>query len=128
MRLNLPSFRTTLLATGLTVLLAGCIVVPRGRYYGGADSGVVVSGGGAVVDSDTYVTVAPPLPQVEVQLAIPGPNFFWIGGHWLWGGSGYRWAPGRWEQHRPGYGWAPHRWERRGNGWAQQGGRWERRH
>jgi len=96
------------------VLLAGCIVLPGGRHRGdaGTDHGIV--------------NLAPPAPQVEVRVALPGPGFFWIAGSWTWFGARHVWNPGRWASQRPGHVWQPHQWQRRGQGWAERPGRWER--
>jgi hypothetical protein len=110
MQTSSPS-RLTLAAAALaTALLAGCIVVPAGRPYGG---------GAAVI-------VEPPAPQVEVMGVAPGPGYFWINGYWNWFGGRHVWIGGHWESHRPGYRWEPHRWYRDGPGWRAEPGHWER--
>ncbi len=59
---------------------------------------------------------APPPPIVETYGPAPGPDFFWVGGHWGWNGR-WVWVHGNYERH-------PH-WHR-GGGWVA--GRWEARH
>ena len=90
-----------------TTLLGGCIVTARPAY------GVV--------------TVAPPVPQVEVVPAAPGVGFVWIPGYWNWQGGRHVWVAGYYEHGRPGYHWVAHRWVQgpRG-GWHLEQGHWAR--
>jgi WXXGXW repeat (2 copies) len=101
-------------ALAATTAVSGCVVWPGGyhghRGYGGR-GGVVVS-------------VAPPLPQVDVRVRIPGPGHFWIGGHWGWLGSRHAWVDGRWEAERQGQRWVPHQWMRDNQGWYEVPGHW----
>jgi hypothetical protein len=72
-----------------------------------------------------YVQVAPPAPQVEVMGVAPGPNHFWVAGHWYWAGGRYAWRPGYWEARRPGHEWVMGHWDHRpghGHYWVE--GRW----
>jgi len=57
---------------------------------------------------------APPAPLYEAVTVAPGPDFFWIGGHWQWHGR-WVWAAGHYERHphfHPGAGWEAGRWDR----------------
>lgn len=73
------------------------------------------------------VTHAPPPPRVEVIPVQPGPNVFWVPGHWDWDGRGHRWEDGRWEPRRERERWVPHHWDQEGDGrWRQSGGYWHR--
>jgi hypothetical protein len=102
----------------------------------------VARGGGWVWVEGHYVVQAPPRPpgrQFEVvaseepPVAItetipvaPGPEFFWIGGHWHWNG-GWVWIHGHYERHphfHPGAYWEPGRWDRRGGAWVWRDGHW----
>jgi hypothetical protein len=91
--------------SGSVLLAAGCRVEERGP---GGSVAVTVPG-------EIYVDSAPPAPIVEVQPAIPGPGFIWIGGDWAWEGGRWRWAAGRWERPpHPGAYWHPGHYEYRG--------------
>jgi WXXGXW repeat (2 copies) len=68
----------------------------------------------------------PPSPISEAVPAAPGPDYFWIGGHWHWNG-GWVWMHGHFDRHpyfHPGGGWEPGRWEHRGGNWVWREGRW----
>jgi len=68
----------------------------------------------------------PPAPINEVVPVAPGPEFFWIGGHWHWN-RGWVWVGGRFERHphfHPGASWDPGHWDRRANGWVWREGHW----
>ena len=57
----------------------------------------------------------------------PGPDFFWIGGHWGWRGGRWVWTHGRYERHphwHPGAGWVEGHWDRRGGGYVWVEGHW----
>ncbi|MFT3836094.1 MAG: hypothetical protein QM723_03740 [Myxococcaceae bacterium] len=73
---------------------------------------------------DAYVETAPPAPRVEVYGTAPGPDYFWIGGHYQWSGGQYAWRQGYWEHRRPGHAYVPGYWQRgpRGHVWVE--GRW----
>jgi hypothetical protein len=70
------------------------------------------------------VTEAPPAPQVEVQVAAPGPGYVWTSGYWAWH-SRWVWVGGRWvvPPHRHAV-WVAGHWGRRGHGYVWVGGRW----
>ena len=68
----------------------------------------------------------PPAPIVEVEGVAPGPDFFWIGGHWHWN-HGWVWLHGRYDRHphfHPGGGWEAGRWDHRGSNWVWREGHW----
>jgi hypothetical protein len=71
------------------------------------------------------ITVAPPVPRVEV---VPPPRvgFVWAPGYWEWRGGAHVWIPVRWMGERPGWHWAPDRWDQRGDHWHHERGHWER--
>jgi len=69
---------------------------------------------------------APPAPIVEAIPMAPGPEFFWIGGHWHWSG-GWVWVRGHYERHphyHPGAAWESGHWDRRGGAWVWREGHW----
>lgn len=53
------------------------------------------------------VGVTPPPPQANVIIAVPGPDYVWVGGAWLWLGGRWVWKRGYW--YRPLY---PHKYRR----------------
>jgi hypothetical protein len=68
----------------------------------------------------------PPAPIAESIPVTPGPDYFWIGGHWHWNG-GWVWMRGHFDRHphfHPGGGWEPGRWEHRGGNWVWREGHW----
>jgi hypothetical protein len=68
----------------------------------------------------------PPAPIVEAVPMAPGPEYFWIAGHWHWNG-GWVWVRGRYDRHphfHPGAGWEPGHWDRRGASWVWREGHW----
>jgi hypothetical protein len=73
------------------------------------------------------ITTAPPVEVVEAPGPAPTARHFWIGGHWVWGGSRYVWERGRWETRRPGWEWGRGHWDRIRGGWHWTEGRWHRR-
>jgi WXXGXW repeat (2 copies) len=92
-------FKTVLTLSSACLLAAGCAVEARGP-------------GGEV-----YVDSAPPPAEVDIQTAIPGPGYVWIGGDWGWEGNRWVWHGGRWD--RPPH--AGARWV--GGHYADRGGR-----
>jgi WXXGXW repeat (2 copies) len=69
---------------------------------------------------------APPAPIFEAIPIAPGPDFFWIGGHWHWN-HGWVWLNGRFDRHphfHPGGGWEAGHWDRRGGHYAWTEGHW----
>src|SRR5262245_44335741 len=77
-----------------------------------------------------YATVQPgpppPPPQQEAVPVSPGPQWFWIAGHWQWNGVRYVWVAGHWERHRPGMRWVPAHWENWNGRWRYVHGHWMR--
>jgi hypothetical protein len=98
-------------------LLAGCVVVPAPGYRGMPQAGY----------EGAPVAVAPPAYPYESMGVAPGVGYFWIGGHWGWGGHRHVWVPGRWMAHREGHRWEPHRWQSHGGRWHESPGHWKRR-
>lgn len=70
------------------------------------------------------VQQAPPPPPVETVVVAPGPDYFWIGGEWIWSDR-WVWRGGYWG--RPPYGhavWIGGRNWHDGRGWHNERGRW----
>ena len=69
---------------------------------------------------------APPAELVETIPAAPGPDYFWIAGHWTWNGR-WTWVHGRYDRHphfHPGGGWEPGHWDRRDGRYVWREGHW----
>lgn len=73
----------------------------------------------------TVVQQAPPAPRVEVVPVAPGPDYYWVPGHWTWRGGVWVWVRGYWG-FRPYHGavWIGGTWARHGHGWVWIGGHW----
>jgi hypothetical protein len=106
------------IALAAATLMSGCVVAPEPVHY----RPVVVYP--EAPPPPVVVNIAPPAPQVEVIPPAPVPNYFWIGGVWIWEGNHHVWHPGHWEAPRPGYAWVPHHWHETPNGWMMEGGHW----
>ena len=64
-----------------------------------------------------------PADIVYERPGVPGPDFIWIRGDWVWSGGRYTWREGRWERRREGRIWHEGHWNQHVHGW-----RWERGH
>lgn len=100
--------RSILFAAVLGAFVAGC-----GTYAGRS---------GEVVPS------APPPPPAEVDMTspMPGRDYLWVGGAWVWSPENkWQWAKGHWEQ-RPFLDavWVPPRCENRNGKYFFVPGRW----
>ena len=62
--------------------------------------------------AEVEVSSAPPPPPavVDVETPMPGPDFVWIGGVWVWGPGGrWVWEKGHWDHPpHPGAVWVAH--------------------
>ncbi len=58
----------------------------------------------------------------------PGPDYFYVPGHYEPTAAGERlaWVPGFWAAVKPGWDWVPARWVRRPDGWDYRVGQWIR--
>src|SRR5205814_860449 len=93
--------RSAMLAVGLGLLLAGCIVAPP---------------------PEPAVVVTPPTPppvRVETPPPPPAPAYVWVGGHWAWRRGAYVWVPGYWATPvAPGRAWVAGHWAPRPGGYV----------
>lgn len=74
-------------------------------------------------------TTGPPADHPDdIPPPAPGPNFFYVPGHYAPDRDGDRlaWVPGFWAAVQPGWDWLPARWVRRGDGWDYRSGQWVR--
>ncbi|MGP0066565.1 MAG: hypothetical protein ACLQGP_23620, partial [Isosphaeraceae bacterium] len=59
-------------------------------------------------------TTGPPADQPDDEpIPAPGPDFFFVPGHYAPDGDRVAWAPGFWARLQPGWDWVPARWVRR---------------
>ncbi len=68
----------------------------------------------------------PPPPITEVVTVAPGPDYFWVSGHWHWRG-GWVWVHGHYDRHphfHPGGAWVDGHWDRRGGNFVWVEGHW----
>jgi hypothetical protein len=75
---------------------------------------------------EVVASEAPPAPILETMPYAPGPDYFWIGGHWHWN-HGWVWLGGHYDRHphfHPGGGWENGHWDRRGGNWIWAEGHW----
>ncbi|MGO9923962.1 MAG: hypothetical protein ACLQIB_55850 [Isosphaeraceae bacterium] len=56
----------------------------------------------------------------------PGPDYFYIAGHYVPDGDQVTWKPGFWAKAQAGWDWSPARWVRRPDGWDFRPGSWVR--
>jgi hypothetical protein len=56
--------------------------------------------------------------------AAPGPDYFYVPGHYSPSGNQLKWKPGFWARTQPGWDWIPVRWVRRPSGWDFRAGHW----
>jgi hypothetical protein len=71
------------------------------------------------------VREAPPAPRYEDRGPQPGPDFFWVEGHWARDRDHWEWIRGHWDRSpRPEAVWVPGHWDRREDGWVWIDGHW----
>ena len=74
-------------------------------------------------------TTGPPAEQPDdTPPPAPGPDFFYVPGHYAPATAGDRlaWVPGFWAAVQLGWDWIPARWVRRPDGWDFREGHWMR--
>jgi hypothetical protein len=69
-------------------------------------------------------TGPPPAIRVETVPPPPGPESFWVAGHWRWENNAHVWAPGRWETRRVEEVWVPAHWHHEHGRWTYTAGHW----
>ena len=63
---------------------------------------------------------------VDPPTAAPGPDYFYVPGHYAPEGANVTWKPGFWARSQPTWDWVPARWVRRAGGWEFRAGHWVR--
>jgi hypothetical protein len=105
--------------THLSLLALACAALPA-AVRAGVDINI------SVPAPEIVIRTAPPRERVEVVPAAPGPDYFWIGGHWQWTDH-WVWVGGRYDRHphfHPGGGWEPGRWEQHDGRYTWREGHW----
>jgi hypothetical protein len=70
-------------------------------------------------------TTGPPADHpVDQPTAAPGPDTFFVPGHYSPDGDQMTWKPGFWARSQPGWDWVPARWVRRTATWEFRAGHW----
>jgi hypothetical protein len=70
-------------------------------------------------------TTGPPVGHPDdVPAAAPGPDYFYVPGHYAPAGDQLKWKPGFWARAQAGWDWIPARWVRRAGGWDFRTGYW----
>jgi hypothetical protein len=89
--------------------------------------GTVARARAASGDQPAWRTTGPPAthPDDTPDLA-PGPDYFFVSGHYVPEGDRLAWRRGFWARLQPGWDWVPARWVRRSEGWEFRRGYWAR--
>jgi hypothetical protein len=101
----------------------------RGWYWVPGTWGRPASRVAVAADRPAWRISGPPAEQPEdVPPPAPGPDFFYVPGHYAPATDGDRlsWVPGFWSATQPGWDWIPARWVRRPDGWDFREGYWVR--
>ncbi len=70
-------------------------------------------------------TSGPPADHpVDTAAAAPGPDYFFVPGHYAPAGDQLTWKRGFWARAQAGWDWIPARWVRRAAGWEFRAGYW----
>jgi hypothetical protein len=80
--------------------------------------------GSGPAESIVVASGPPPAVRVETVPPPPGPESFWVAGHWRWENSTHVWAPGRWETRRAEEVWVPAHWYHDHGHWSYAAGHW----
>jgi WXXGXW repeat (2 copies) len=74
-----------------------------------------------------WQTTGPPADHpVDQPTAAPGPDYFFVPGHYAPDGDQVVWKTGFWARSQPDWDWVPARWVRRAAGWEFRAGHWVR--
>ena len=68
--------------------------------------------------------VRPADHPADQPTAAPGPDYFFVPGHYAPLGDQVAWKAGFWARSQPGWDWVPARWVRRAAGWEFRAGHW----
>jgi hypothetical protein len=70
------------------------------------------------------MTGPPAEHPAETATQAPGPDYFFVPGHYAPDGETLAWKAGFWSRSQPGWDWVPARWIRRAGGWEFRDGHW----
>jgi hypothetical protein len=105
-----------------------CVLLFLGALCGVPLVGCYAEARPVPADETVYEAEPPPPPVAEVEVvpAAPGPEFFWVPGYHRWNGRQYVWIRGRYERrpHARAH-WVPSHWVVRGRSHVWVEGRWE---
>jgi len=121
-RWELPAQPGAVWVPGQWIVRGGGYVWIEGHYA----ANVVVAPPPPPPGPAIYVNAAPPAAIYENVPVAPGPDFFWIGGHWTWQGR-WVWAHGYYDRHphfHPGGGWEAGHWDHEGGRYVWHEGHW----
>jgi hypothetical protein len=113
---------------------AGSIWIPA-RWMRDADGWYLVPGSWSRRRDPAAVAAAEPAwrrtgPPADhpddTEPAAPGPDYFYVPGHYAPAGDQLTWRSGFWARVQPGWDWIPARWVRRSDGWEFREGSWAR--
>jgi hypothetical protein len=79
----------------------------------------------AAAQQVTYLPQPPAPPQVAPPGESPGPDTFYVPGHWVWNGVQYAWQAGYWARIQPGYVWIPGHYRWTPGGYIYIAGYWD---
>jgi WXXGXW repeat (2 copies) len=96
-------------------------------YWSRRRDGTVVETQITRTNSPSWRTTGPPADHpIDSPRPAPGPDYFFIPGHYRAVGDRMSWLRGFWAQVQPGWDWIPARWVRRSDGWQFREGHWVR--
>ncbi len=79
----------------------------------------------ATTTEPAWRTTGPPADHPDdTPGPAPGPNYFFVPGHYEPNGDRLAWIPGFWARVQLGWDWVPARWVRRADGWQFREGSW----
>jgi hypothetical protein len=82
---------------------------------------------GVPADRPSWQITGPPADHPDdTPGRAPGPDFFFVPGHYLPVGDRLSWKAGFWARMQPDWDWVPARWVRRSDGWGFRPGYWAR--
>jgi hypothetical protein len=79
---------------------------------------------GCVYPARTVVVGPPPQAMAEVIPPSPGPDFYWVRGHWIYRYGRYDWVPGHYVRAYAGRAWVEGHYEVRGGTYVWVEGFW----
>jgi hypothetical protein len=101
----------------------------RGWYWVAGSWGRRTDGPVIAAERPAWRVSGPPADHPDdTPSPAPGPDFFYVPGHYEPTPDGDRlaWITGFWAAVQPGWEWIPARWVRRPDGWDYRAGRWMR--